>query len=199
VLQALHVMFSLSLTLGTPIITMMEAWRLVDDEGKAVLWEDEKLLTSEEYATSQRRKITPFLYEGSQQSTVGNLSDAAEVMHSLSHTASFSKCSMNIYKSAKPFFDRACNAAEGDVEVSKMALNAMMELCNRAECERQGLCVGYKDKEEESCDDLVQPVENEQPALKMVGYGYRNIQPLKQGHRKWYTGNSSLRSIDGHE
>ena len=59
--------------------------------------------------------------------------------------------------------------------------------------------MGYKDKEEESCDDLVQLVENEQPAMKMVGYGYRNIQPLKQGHRKWYTGNSSLRSVDGHE
>jgi hypothetical protein len=198
-LEALHVMYPLAFTLGTPVTTMLEAWRLVDDEGKAVLWENGKLLTSEEYATSQERTITPFLYNGSQQSTVGNLSDAAEEMHSLSQTASLSKCSMNIYKCAKPFFDRACNAAEGHVEVSKMVLNAMVELCNRAECERQGLRVGYKDKEAESYDDLVEPVQNEQPALKMVGYGYRNIQPLKQGHRKWYTGNSSLQSIDGHQ
>ncbi len=77
-----------------------------------------------------------------------------------------------------------------------MVLHAMMELCNRVECERQGLRLGTKDKGEESCDDLVHPVENAQPAMKMVGYGYRNIHPLKQGHRKWYTGNSSLRSLD---
>ncbi len=36
VLQALHVIYPLSLTLGTPLTSMMEAWRLVDDEGKAV-------------------------------------------------------------------------------------------------------------------------------------------------------------------
>ncbi len=94
-----------------------------------MLWDEGKLLTSEEYATSQRRKITPFLYEGSQQSTVGDLSNGAEAMHSLSQTASIAKYSMNIYKSAKPFFDRACNAAEGDVEVSKIVHDGVMQPC----------------------------------------------------------------------
>jgi hypothetical protein len=196
VLQALHVVFPLSLTLDTPQTTMIEAWRLVDDEGKAVLWEDGRLITHEEYASSQRRKVTPFLYDGSQQSTVGELSNGAEAMHKLSQTASLSKSSLNIYKCAKPFFDRACNAAEGDVKVSKMFLHAMMELCNRAECERQGLRLANNDNEQKNFDDVAHAVEHAEPCLKMVGFGYRNIKPLTSGHRKWYTGNSSLRSVD---
>ena len=108
------------------------------------------------------------------------VSKRCEQMQALAATHLISRPSPStVWKDCKPWFDRACAAAETRAEIADWVRQEIVRVCNSAEAmsmKTTALTFRERDKGEE-----VQEV----PTMRMVGYGGRGPAG-KQGNRKPY-------------